>query len=150
MIHDYLNGPRLLGSHHLSHLFFSTSLDQEIENGTGTLQDNDLPKQCDILIAATHYLGDGMALHNFANDFFSLLAMQVGNPDRTATLSELLSAEWEKRCGPGVMDSFHMLPHSLEDRLPSPGDKMKSTVGRVELENSQQKVIVSGASCQLT
>jgi hypothetical protein len=49
---------------------------------------------CDFLICATHFLGDGMALHQFANDFFGLL----GSSSTTSDLAMLLSKDWHTRC----------------------------------------------------
>lgn len=50
--------------------------------------------QCDFLICATHFLGDGMALHQFANDFFGLL----GSRSTMSELATTLSSEWQSRC----------------------------------------------------
>ena len=50
-------------------------------------------KNYDLMICATHFLGDGMALHQFANDFFVLLASSV---DETA-LMEKLTVEWSEK-----------------------------------------------------
>ena len=56
-----------------------------------TIQDS--VKNYDLMICATHFLGDGMALHQFANDFFVLLANSV---DETV-LMEKLAAEWSEK-----------------------------------------------------
>lgn len=49
--------------------------------------------QCDILICAMHFIGDGMALHTFANDFFGLL----GSDRSDADLNAMLQEDWEMR-----------------------------------------------------
>jgi hypothetical protein len=62
LIDSYLNGPRTLSDDRLSYLILSQT----------EASDTELPRH-ELLICATHFLGDGMALHQFANDFFSLL-----------------------------------------------------------------------------
>lgn len=49
----------------------------------------------DLLICTTHYVGDGMALHQFANDFFTILSSKKENDE----LHELLKEEWRLRYG---------------------------------------------------
>ena len=51
----------------------------------------------DLLICAAHFLGDGMALHQFANDFFSLLALEKS----VQVLEKQLEEEWERTYRPG-------------------------------------------------
>ncbi len=60
--------------------------------------DDELPetertRQYELLICAMHFLGDGMALHAFANDFFGLL----GGDKSEADLQQLLQEEWRTR-----------------------------------------------------
>jgi hypothetical protein len=88
-----LNGPRTLSSERLSYLVVSNS---ELQASPGADQN------ADFMICATHFLGDGMALHQFANDFFTLLGSaldQVG-------LASVLAAEWLARC---ATESVRML-----------------------------------------
>ena len=54
--------------------------------------------QHEILICAMHFLGDGMALHNFANEFFGLL----GGDKDDCSLRALLDEEWNLRWGNGI------------------------------------------------
>ncbi|KAJ3511392.1 hypothetical protein NLJ89_g4124 [Agrocybe chaxingu] len=82
LISSYLNGPRTLSSDRLSYLVVSSS-----ESEQGGEQD------CHFMICATHFLGDGMALHQFANDFFGLL----GGSSDLASLGQTLSDEWSQR-----------------------------------------------------
>ena len=56
--------------------------------------------QHEILICAMHFLGDDMALHQFANDFFSLL----GSDRSELELRELLDEEWTARWGGGIIN----------------------------------------------
>jgi hypothetical protein len=151
LISRYLNGKRTLGSDHLSHLFFSspfsiTSLEESFSDPTHNEQkeedipEADQPIQFDIVIAATHYLGDGMALHNFATEFFVLLASQVGPCQ--LSLVDLLKAEWNKRCTKAAFESKQVLPLNLELRLPPPGGLCKRALAKGEFQNQQRKLIV--------
>jgi hypothetical protein len=94
LIDSYLNGPRTLSNDRLSYLVVSiTDSTEETVN-------------CDFLICATHFLGDGMALHQFANDFFGLL----GGSSTMSDLEILLSTEWNTRCAKvydSVIGSHH-------------------------------------------
>lgn len=57
------------------------------------LQETEHSRQYELLICAMHFLGDGMALHAFANDFFGLL----GGEQSEADLQQLLQDEWRTR-----------------------------------------------------
>ncbi|KAF9486448.1 hypothetical protein BDN70DRAFT_902567 [Pholiota conissans] len=89
----------------------------------------------DFLICATHFLGDGMALHRFASDFFALLGSTL---DQEA-LDKLLAMEWS--------ESFYKkeapsLPQPMEDRLPPciPG-RLRAAASRIDFELNQQKLV---------
>jgi hypothetical protein len=147
----YLNGKRTLGADHLSHFFFSSpfsksSLTASLENAGSMLEeekipDSDEPMQYDILIAATHFLGDGMALHNFATEFFSLLSSQVGPTQ--LSIDTLLQAEWEKHCSVSAFETKEALPKNMEQRLPSLGDRYRRAASRIDFQNYERKLIVS-------
>ncbi|KAG6334541.1 hypothetical protein ID866_4557 [Astraeus odoratus] len=107
LIDAYLNGERTLSDERLSYLVVST--------GTAPLPTPPLtPRQAeatpvlstshDLLICATHFLGDGMALHQFANDFFSLLASEKSLQELETQLGE----EWNRFCrpSPGKVRNF--------------------------------------------
>lgn len=49
----------------------------------------------DLLICAMHFIGDGMALHTSANEFFGLL----GSDADDAALRAVLEDEWQARWG---------------------------------------------------
>jgi hypothetical protein len=83
LIDTYLNGPRSLSNERLSHLVISS--DDKSQN---------MERNYDFLICATHFLGDGMALHSFANDFFGLLGSTLDDK----SLEDKLSNEWSDRC----------------------------------------------------
>ena len=87
LLDAYLNGPRTLSQDRLSYLIISRESKPD--------SSPDIPANHDILICATHFLGDGMALHQFANDFFGLL----GRPSTNHELISILSSEWQLRCG---------------------------------------------------
>lgn len=53
----------------------------------------------DLMICATHFLGDGMALHQFANDFFGLLGSDKTVSDLETQLKEELRSRWGKDSG---------------------------------------------------
>ncbi|KAJ7446506.1 hypothetical protein B0H11DRAFT_2085053 [Mycena galericulata] len=134
LIDAYLNGPRTLSNEHLSRLIISQSIQdasQSVEASAQELQDFDL------LLCATHFLGDGMALHQFANDFFTVLASGRADED----LECMLTDEWYSRWG-GNKDDSVSLPDSLEDRLPPMTDaKLRRAVSRVDFEKNQGKLI---------
>lgn len=90
LIDAYLNGVRTLSNDRLSYLIISS----DCEN-TNVSTDHSLKsvKNYDLMICATHFLGDGMALHQFANDFFVLLGSCM---DQTALL-EKLTIEWSEK-----------------------------------------------------
>ncbi|KAJ7235866.1 hypothetical protein B0H12DRAFT_1256838 [Mycena haematopus] len=132
MIDAYLNGPRTLSNERLSYLVISQQL---ACSETPTALD---PQAFDLLLCATHFLGDGMALHNFANDFFTLLASDRSDQD----LESMLNDEWYSRWGGKKDHSAPRLPSSLEDRLPRLADgKFHCIARRVDFENSQAKLI---------
>lgn len=78
MLDSYLNGPRTLSDHRLAALFISTEA-AEIPcsglnlNNTSGAQDADQEQEFHFYLFATHFIGDGMALHSTANEFFKLL-----------------------------------------------------------------------------
>lgn len=111
LIDSYLNGPRTLSNTRLSYLVVSRaeqdpaaslltppltpSLSAESLQPSASLNNEDgLPhSHFDLLICAMHFIGDGMALHTFANDFFGLLGSEKSNAD----LEAMLQAEWTER-----------------------------------------------------
>ncbi|KAF4623417.1 hypothetical protein D9613_002249 [Agrocybe pediades] len=125
LIDSYLNGPRTLSNERLSYLIVSTT-----DRGDG------VEKDYDFLICATHFLGDGMALHQFANDFFSLLGSSADDALLKANLlSELAVRCFEKEKGP-------TLPSCMEDRLPAPCTKgFSKAAARVDFNESQERLI---------
>lgn len=64
----YLNGPRTLSDERLAYLIISTSAP------TFSSTSPDEEQEYDLFLLSTHFLGDSMALHTTANEFFELLA----------------------------------------------------------------------------
>ncbi|KAH6917006.1 hypothetical protein BKA70DRAFT_1251121 [Coprinopsis sp. MPI-PUGE-AT-0042] len=102
LISSYLNGPRTLSDERLTYLFISSP--EYVEGkSTGELEFN-------WMICTTHYIGDGMALHATANDFFTLLGSDKDESQLRALLhSELTTNQPEIGA---------QLPLELESRLP--------------------------------
>ncbi|BGO96573.1 2-methylcitrate dehydratase [Rhodotorula toruloides ATCC 204091] len=67
-ISTYLNGPRTLSDQRLAYLLISTP------ESTFISSDPSAEQEYDFFLFSTHFLGDGMALHATANEFFTLLA----------------------------------------------------------------------------
>ncbi|KAH8099348.1 hypothetical protein BXZ70DRAFT_1000890 [Cristinia sonorae] len=158
LIDSYLNGPRTLSNTRLSYLILSTSLvhsnnampsppptpspsahEDAMEGGEKTLfgqAENLLTYQHDLLICAMHFLGDGMALHQFANDFFGLL----GGPESDEQLIQRLSDEWSTRW-PVTPQDLLVLPSALEDNIPVKWSRLRRVVAAADFEMSQQRLI---------
>ncbi|KAK0208750.1 hypothetical protein DFS33DRAFT_1372027 [Desarmillaria ectypa] len=144
LIDSYLNGPRTLSTDRLSYLIISSADEGSslpsppstpVPSATAP-HDTNPSMNHDILICATHFLGDGMALHQFANDFFSTL----GSSKDEHELMGILRTEWETRCNKA--DDEYALPSSLEDRLPAaPTGHFYRAACRVDFQRCQDKLI---------
>ncbi|KAF9454147.1 hypothetical protein P691DRAFT_718074 [Macrolepiota fuliginosa MF-IS2] len=132
LIDSYLNGDRTLSNDRLSYLILSSgSAPQD-----GTVDEN-AEQTFDLLICATHYLGDGMALHTFANHFFGLLGGSLSENE----LGELLEHEFN-RLYVGNDNLDHTLPRHVEDRLPPlPESKFFKAVSKVDFKLNQRKLL---------
>ncbi len=100
-----------------------------------------------------HFLGDGMALHQFANDFFGLLGGEKSDDE----LREMLHEEWRVRWGnvPEEVSSCTtvyiereltgpqqpVLPPALEDNMPMSASPFRRVAAKVDFELSQQKLL---------
>lgn len=96
LLENYLNGPRTLSNDRLSYLMVSQPnksmlpsppLTPDPQAGAAPGGENNV--RFDLMICAVHFLGDGMALHQFANDLFTLL----GSANSQVELEQLLSEE---------------------------------------------------------
>ena len=112
-----MNGPRTLSNDRLSYLIVSRTptsdsypsppqtpsvaeLDASLE-----LMAGERMHEYEWFMCAAHFIGDGMALHAFANDFFGLLGSSMSDQE----LSELMILEWEKRWGNSLSDGVRPL-----------------------------------------
>jgi len=129
LIDEYLNGARTLSNDRLSYLILSQPV---AEPGTDESTES---QQYEILICATHFLGDGMALHQFANDFFTLLGSSKSQCELKAVLQDEWSSRWAK-----IDNDTSPLPYSMEDQL-LPEGKFRRAVSRVDFEKSQSRLI---------
>lgn len=68
LIDGYLNGERTLSNERLSYLVLSS-----VPSSSSVEESGDCQQNFDLLICAAHWIGDGMALHTFANELFRLL-----------------------------------------------------------------------------
>jgi hypothetical protein len=111
IVDEYLNGPRTLGNERLSMLFIKAV-------GHG---------KWEVMLTATHFLGDGMALHTFMNDFYTIL----GSDKTTVVLKDDIISRLGKKVD---------MPGSLENRLQHTG-AMARIVGNEEYIRSEGKNI---------
>ncbi|KAF8807859.1 hypothetical protein BYT27DRAFT_7189949 [Phlegmacium glaucopus] len=134
LIDAYLNGSRTLSNDRLSYLIINSDCTNK---NIPTDYSQDLAKDCDLMICATHFLGDGMALHQFANDFFVLLVSCVDE----GALLERLTAEWSEKCT-DAFAKLPTLPSAMEDRLPpAPAGRLRQIASVVDFNVNQRKVI---------
>jgi len=125
LIDSYLNGPRTLSNDRLSYLIVSTP----------EAPDTPSPNH-EFFICAAHFLGDGMALHQFANDFFTLL----GSSKTIDELETLLRDEYKTRLGQ-ALDEASVLPSNLETKFPAEGGRFYRAAAQIDFKNSQDKLI---------
>ncbi|KAJ8523385.1 hypothetical protein ONZ45_g174 [Pleurotus djamor] len=142
LLEQYLNGPRTLSNDHLSYLFFSVPgqhgngdslpsppLTPPLSRSASHTELNPLV-ECNWFLCATHFLGDGMALHQFANDYFSLF----GSSKSDVELQAILRDEWSA--------NSPVLPPPMEERLPPVvGGRFRHAVERIDHQISQDKCI---------
>jgi len=133
LIDSYLNCSRTLSDDRLSYLILSSQTNQH--SPTTTTSDSN-EQNYDILICAVHFIGDGMALHQFAHDFFTLL----GSEKSLSELESLLGQEWDQISGVSVVNNS-ILPDSMEEVLPSVHGRFRRAVAKVDFDNSQRKLI---------
>ncbi|KAL7412464.1 hypothetical protein BDY24DRAFT_392992 [Mrakia frigida] len=143
LISHYLNGPRLLSAQQLSFLVISSSSSSN-STTSSSFSSNQTQHEFDFLLCTTHFVGDGIALHTFANEFYGLVVASGeeggGEPRTVEELMEVLGREMREREESGRME----LPLSTENLL---AEKQASKVGKVAsklaLERSQRRAIGS-------
>jgi hypothetical protein len=128
MISTYLNGPRILDNTRLSCLFLGTPSPFSPPSSP-CKEDN--KAQYELMLCATHFLGDGMALHTFMNEFYTLVGGDKTTEDFVVLILEALSS------------SARELPSSLEERLPFVGDgsRLAKAVGAEEYLRFEARLI---------
>ncbi|GAA5875905.1 hypothetical protein JCM16303_004038 [Sporobolomyces ruberrimus] len=117
---DYLNGERTLSDDKLASLVISTPEPTFGKKGDET-------QEFDFFLYSTHFLGDGMALHSTANEFFTLLASE-NVPVRVATP---LNAD----------RNLSHLPPALESEIETSPDWGKTawSAAKVDFERNEAK-----------
>ncbi|KAI1789818.1 hypothetical protein LXA43DRAFT_892212 [Ganoderma leucocontextum] len=157
LIDSYLNGPRTLSNNRLSYLILSEpvtspelmltpprtpspAMSEPREPEPEATIDDEFPeaertRQYELLICAMHFLGDGMALHAFANDFFGLL----GGDKSEADLQQILQEEWRARWAAAPEEC--VLPCALEDNMPLSSARFRRVAANVDFQLSQQRLV---------
>ncbi|KAG2156621.1 uncharacterized protein EDB93DRAFT_1127571 [Suillus bovinus] len=142
LIDSYLNGARTLSNDRLSYLVVSQggiSLPSPplTPRSTSPFDECESPSyNHDIMICAAHFLGDGMALHQFANDFFGLLGSDKTVSELEGQLKEELNSRW------GVDTARHaVLPNALEDNFTVSPSKLRRAAEKVDFQLSQRKLV---------
>lgn len=155
LIDAYLNGPRTLGEDRIAMLMLG-NIPQDGRDAIPTPASTPSPetgrkeafppfedvREFDLLICATHYVGDGMALHTFANEFFNLIAgkNELGKERSTEEIEEMLEREWQTRFGQ-KLPTKNVLPRPLEDVLPQVEGKFRNAAAKIDLKNTLKKDI---------
>lgn len=145
LIESYLNGPRTLSNERLSYLVVSrtpakpptppsTPRTSEV---TPVWLDDDNATDYELFICAAHSIGDGMALHQFANDFFGLL----GSASSQEAMEQLAADEWKQRWGRRLPPDIPALPASVEENLGTDQSRFRRVAGRIDFQNCLDKQI---------
>ncbi|GAA5859673.1 hypothetical protein JCM8547_006187 [Rhodosporidiobolus lusitaniae] len=135
LLDAYLNGPRTLSDDRLAYLVISTP--------ESTFSSRDDEQEYDFFLFSTHFLGDGMALHTTANEFFTLLggspseALQDGVEGKNIEALRLSHGE------PVPSASTPTLAPAMESKLllPRSWSRLGWSAARVEFENDQSSLI---------
>ena len=131
----YLNGPRTLSDERLAYLLISTPA-LHFTPGTSPEQE----QEYNFCLFSTHFLGDGIALHSTANEFFGLLAAD-GESGRSIEVVLREKAESEGEC---ETDHVGGLAQAMESKLVTPDGwgRMAWAAARVDYNRIQAKLIV--------
>ncbi|KAI0308149.1 hypothetical protein B0F90DRAFT_124131 [Multifurca ochricompacta] len=153
LIESYLNGPRTLSNERLFYLVVSRTpvLDTQLPTPPTTprtfngppveilehLTGSDDSVNYELLICAAHSIGDGMALHQFANDFYSLL----GSDNSQKEMEALVADEWNRRWGRPLPSGTPALPASVEENLGTDQNRFRRAAGCIDFQISMDKQI---------
>lgn len=141
MVDAYLNGPRTLSNERLALLCVAerapqghTPPDSPVRaDANDEIETEPRPEprtEYEIMLCATHYLGDGMALHTFMNELYGLL----GSDKTVDDFAALIRAQVGEPAPTGI-------PLPLEDRLPAPRSRLVEAVGAEEYKRSEARLI---------
>jgi hypothetical protein len=144
LIESYLNGPRTLSNERLSYLIVSRT-PAKLPTPPSTPRNaevlpvwsserltDDNPVDYELFICAAHSIGDGMALHQFANDFFGLL----GSARSQEAMEQLVADEWKQRWGRLIPADTPALPASVEENLGTDQSRFRRAAGRIDFQNN--------------
>jgi hypothetical protein len=116
MTDSYLNGPRILSSEKLSCLVVAQPWRSgQTADISSSPETRDTIRDVRFMLSTTHYVGDGVSLHTWANHFFGLLGSQKTQKE----LDNLLQNEWDLRwanlrrdvCCPVLISPIHAADH---------------------------------------
>lgn len=167
----YLNGPRTLGPHRLAYMFVASVPPSHAQgrDAANTLptpavsprpdaQDGEDRRDYDLFLCTTHFLGDGMSLGRFMNEFLELIgervrvsegAQEYERERTTEEIESMLKNEWETQWGAEArakedVTAREVLPRAMEDvlpALPSGCTMFRAAATKVDFENTQKKLI---------
>lgn len=132
IIDTYLNGPRTLSSDRLACLVFAHPTAPAFGLATPPSSPNARAESeaydCELMLCATHAIGDGMALHTFMNEFYTLL----GSSSSVADLREMILAKL-------YLEEPQPIPQGLESQLPA-ASAWRTIVGAVDSRLNQTRL----------
>ncbi|KEI41481.1 uncharacterized protein L969DRAFT_85261 [Mixia osmundae IAM 14324] len=131
MLDSYLNGVRTLHDDKLAALLITSPQAEPIES------ELDTEREYDYWLFATHFLGDGMALHTFSNEFFGMLG---GGLETLEAENKLM---WKQDQEELALPFLQAMPCAMESRLETPASWGRTAwaAARVEFNNSQKRLI---------
>ncbi|KAK4055284.1 hypothetical protein OIV83_000567 [Microbotryomycetes sp. JL201] len=127
LLDDYLNGPRTLADNRLSFFVISSPEPQS------TLDSADVPLEYHFMLFCSHFIGDGMALHATANEFFQLL---TSGSDDSFTATDALDVDVRQ-------SNTHDLPEALETclKMPQQSSNIRWAAACVDYASNQRQQV---------
>ena len=133
-----MNGPRILSNDTLSYLVVSPNL---------TSREGD-QIECDLLMCAPHFIGDGTALHQSTHELLCLLASPRCDEELCQELG--VTPNWvsivQRASLGGLINSreqLDILPPAFETRLKVPSSAFQKAASKVNVLKTFQKEIAS-------